>query len=251
MSLNEPLEKGMYRLMIFILLYTVIVLLCSHVPITVAHAQSLPPAEQMRTMEYDSPIAPTFKSARNMAIQGRIGVNTFNNLFECFEYDSRYFMIVKENEAGVYPSADTSAFRFYDVTDPAQPIRLGRINLPVTFTAGDIESFKYGDSTRLIFYAGRRDLDHPGTDLYLDILVTPYLMENQILDEKIIDSSQFSIAQIRRHYLYAPGKYNEMMYGYNHRLLLATNLAHLRMIDVSTDTSFSLLPDIQLEALPS
>lgn len=62
--------------------FTTLALALAIVPISITFAQAPPPAEQMQTMSFGSPIAPEFKYARNMAILDRFGVNTFNNQFE-------------------------------------------------------------------------------------------------------------------------------------------------------------------------
>jgi hypothetical protein len=178
-------------------------------------------------------------------------VNTFNNLFEYFAYNANYYLIVKELHAtGDSLLPDTLSYRFYNVTDPSQPVRLGRINLPDSIGAGDIETFQYGDTTRLIFYGVRARSDTVGDDLYLDVLVGAPMM-TRILDGEVIGPSNYNDAEISTHDVYTTNRYNEMIYGHDHHLLLATNLNILRIVDLSTPTTFDLLPDIEMYPTPS
>ncbi len=220
-------------------------------PVLTALSQAPPPSEQMQTMSFESPVAPQFKYARNMAILDRFGVNTFSNQFEYFTYNANHYLIVKEFHAtGDSLLPDTTAFRFYNVTDPSQPVRLGRINLPDSIGAGDIESFQYGDTTRLIFYGVRARSDTAGNDLYLDVLVNPAIM-SRIQSGETIDTSGYGGAYISKHSILTAKKYNEMIFGHDHHLLLATNLNILRIVDLSTPSTFDLLSDIEMYPTPS
>lgn len=221
------------------------------IQVTSTMAQAPPPCERMQTMSFGSPIEPVFMYARNMAILDRFGVNTFNNQFEYFAYNANHYLIVKEFHLAVdtlHPN--TTAFRFFDVTDPSQPVRLGRIMLPDSIGAGDIETFHYGDTTRLILYGVRSNANSPGNDLYFDVLVNTAMM-SRIKGGETIDTSGYSGAYISTHPVWTENNYAEMIYGHDYHLLLATNLDILRIIDLTTKTTFDLQPDIKLDPLPS
>ncbi len=206
----------------------------------IAAAQSPPPSEILHSIGFTSSVPPAYKYSQNMAILDRFPVDTYTDRFEYFVFDSKNFLVVKEK-----PSTGPAGFVFYNVTEPSQPIRIGKINIRTNYDPSDMEVVSYNDTIRLFLYTPRNN-DSLVVDIFLDVRVTTDLMDALLTSPNVIDTSAYFNSGIIERQDSTAGVSYEMIYYHDGRLFFATNLDFLRYIDVSTPSTWIAESDIIL-----